>query len=77
MRRVLAITAVTLLVAALFAGTALAATKTIGVTLLTREHQFYRDLEAGMREAARQLGFELIIVSGEFDLARQAAQIED
>ncbi len=51
--------------------------KRIGVTLLTREHAFYRDLEAGMREAAERNGFELIVASGDFDLAKQQSQIEN
>lgn len=55
----------------------LAATKTIGVTLLTREHQFYRDLEAGLVNEAKKFGYKLIIVAGEFDAAKQAAQIDD
>ncbi|HHY31477.1 MAG TPA: substrate-binding domain-containing protein [Firmicutes bacterium] len=56
---------------------AFAATKLIGVTLLTREHQFYRDLEAGLRSEAAKYGFELQVVAGEFDFGKQAAQIDD
>lgn len=51
--------------------------KVIGVTLLTREHQFYRDLEAGLRSEAAKYGYELIVVAGEFDSGKQAAQLED
>lgn len=51
--------------------------KKIGVTLLTREHQFYKDLEAGLKEAAEKNGFELIVQSGDMDLARQQSQIEN
>jgi ribose transport system substrate-binding protein len=51
--------------------------KRIGVTLLTREHQFYRDLEAGLRDAAQKQGYELIITSGDFDLAKQQSQIDN
>lgn len=51
--------------------------KRIGVTLLTREHDFYRELEAGLRENAKQQGYELIIQSGDFDLAKQQSQIEN
>lgn len=54
-----------------------AGTKKIGVTLLTREHQFYKDLEAGLREEAAKRGFELIIQSGDMDLARQQSQVEN
>ncbi|MEW6228653.1 MAG: substrate-binding domain-containing protein [Bacillota bacterium] len=56
---------------------AFGATKLIGVTLLTREHQFYRDLEAGLRSEAAKYGFELQVVAGEFDFGRQAGQIDD
>jgi ribose transport system substrate-binding protein len=49
----------------------------IGVTLLTRGHAFYRDLEEGLTEAATKHHFKLNIVAAEWDLARQMAQIED
>ncbi len=58
-------------------GPATAGKKRIGVTLLTREHQFYRDLEEGLQTAAKERGYELIIQSGDFDLARQQSQIEN
>ena len=51
--------------------------KRIGVTLLTREHEFYRELEAGLKEAADKNGYQLIITSGDFDLAKQQSQIEN
>jgi ribose transport system substrate-binding protein len=54
-----------------------AAGKRIGVTLLTREHEFYRELEAGLRDAAQKAGYELIVTSGDFDLAKQQSQIEN
>jgi ribose transport system substrate-binding protein len=51
--------------------------KVIGITLLTRGHIFYKDLEeAFINEAARH-DFELIMTSGEFDLGRQIDQIEN
>jgi ribose transport system substrate-binding protein len=49
----------------------------IGVSLLTRTHPFYQDLEAGLQAAAAELGYELIIQAGEFDVARQKDQIEN
>lgn len=58
-------------------GGASASSKRVGVTLLTREHEFYRELEAGLREAAQRAGYELIITSGDFDLAKQQSQIEN
>jgi len=51
--------------------------KTIGVTLLTRGHLFYRDLEQGMQEEAAKAGFKLVVTAAEFDLGKQASQIED
>lgn len=51
--------------------------KRIGVTLLTREHEFYRELEAGLKDAASKQGYQLIITSGDFDLAKQQSQIEN
>jgi ribose transport system substrate-binding protein len=51
--------------------------KRIGVTLLTREHEFYRELEAGLKDAAGKQGYQLIITSGDFDLAKQQSQIEN
>ena len=51
--------------------------KRIGVTLLTREHEFYRQLEAGLKDAAAQHGYQLTVTSGDFDLAKQQSQIEN
>lgn len=51
--------------------------KRIGVTLLTKEHEFYRQLEAGLKDAAQQRGYDLIVTSGDFDLAKQQSQIEN
>jgi ribose transport system substrate-binding protein len=50
---------------------------TVGVSLLTRTHPFYQDLEAGLAEAAKEAGFELLITAGEFDVAKQKDQIHD
>jgi len=50
---------------------------TIGVTLLTRTHPFYQDLEAGLQEAAAAAGYTLLVNAGEFDVARQKDQIND
>jgi ribose transport system substrate-binding protein len=49
----------------------------IGVSLLTRTHPFYQDLEAGLREEAASRGYELLIQTGEFDVAKQKDQIEN
>lgn len=53
------------------------ATKVIGVTLLTRAHVFFKDLEEGLQTEAAKHGYELIVTAGEFDLGKQSAQIED
>lgn len=50
---------------------------TIGVSLLTRTHPFYQDLEEGLLAAAESAGFKLLITAGEFDVARQKDQIHD
>jgi ribose transport system substrate-binding protein len=54
-----------------------AAKKKIGVTLLTREDDFYRELEAGLKETAAANGFELIVQSGDKDLSKQQSQIDN
>ena len=53
------------------------AKKKIGVTLLTREDDFYRELEAGLKEAAAAANFELIVQSGDKDLSKQQSQIDN
>ncbi len=52
-------------------------TKLIGVSLLTRAHVFYKDLEEGLRTEAAKNNYQLIITAGDFDLGKQSAQIED
>lgn len=49
----------------------------VGVSLLTRTHPFYQELEAGLEAAAAEHGYELLISAGEFDVARQKDQIMD
>jgi ribose transport system substrate-binding protein len=51
--------------------------KRIGVTLLTTEHEFYRQLETGLRDAAKRHGYTLLVTSGDFDLAKQQAEIDN
>ncbi len=58
-------------------GQAPAAKVIIGVSLLTRTHPFYQDLEAGLQEAAAQHGYELVVQAGEFDVAKQKDQVEN
>ena len=49
----------------------------IGVTLLTRTHPFYQDLEAGMLAEAKKYNYKLLINSGEFDVSKQKDQFAD
>jgi ribose transport system substrate-binding protein len=53
------------------------AEKTIGVSLLTRAHVFYRDLEEGLRAGAAEHDYELFITAAEWDAGRQISQLED
>jgi ribose transport system substrate-binding protein len=54
-----------------------AGSKIIGVSLLTRGHIFYRDLEDGLKTEAAKKGYQLIITSADFDLGKQISQVED
>jgi len=49
----------------------------IGVSLLTRTHPFYQDLEAGLQQAANERGYQLLVQAGEFDVAKQKDQLEN
>jgi len=51
--------------------------KTIGVTLLTQQDDFYRQLKDGLQKAADAHGYKLIVTSGDFDLAKQQSQIDN
>ncbi len=53
------------------------ATKRIGVTLFTRAHKFYQDMEKTWLEEAPKYGYELLIQSAEFDAATQTSQVEN
>lgn len=53
------------------------AKKKIGVSLLARTDVFYRDMEEAMKAAADANGFELIVQSGDKDLAKQQSQIDN
>jgi ribose transport system substrate-binding protein len=49
----------------------------VGITLLNKQDVFYQDLEAGMREAAEEVGIDLLVQSAEKDLSAQTAQVEN
>jgi len=51
--------------------------KVIGVTLMTQTNDFFKDLEAGLREEADRRGYRLIVQSAQNDPAAQARQLED
>ncbi|MGB0716725.1 MAG: substrate-binding domain-containing protein [Phycisphaerae bacterium] len=52
-------------------------TMRVGVTLLNVQDQFYQDMRDGMKDAASDLGIDLLITSAEKDSARQANQIDE
>jgi ribose transport system substrate-binding protein len=58
-------------------GEATSGARRIGVTLLTKEQEFYRQLEGGLRREAVAKGFRLLVTSGDFDLARQQSEIDN
>jgi ribose transport system substrate-binding protein len=49
----------------------------IGVSLLTLTNPFFRDLGEAMKEEGAKHGFEVNVISGEFDAARQRHQVAD
>jgi ribose transport system substrate-binding protein len=51
--------------------------KVIGVSLLTRQHQFFTYLEDGLRTESEKKGYELQVKAGEYDMEKQAAQIAE
>jgi ribose transport system substrate-binding protein len=51
--------------------------KVIGISLLTRGHIFYKDLEEAFIKEAEKNNYRLIINSGEFDPGKQIDQIEN
>jgi|WetSurMetagenome_2_1015567.scaffolds.fasta_scaffold17576_2 ribose transport system substrate-binding protein len=51
--------------------------KVIGVTLLTKQHLFYQDLEKGLLSEAQKNGYTVLVLAAEFDPAKQANQVED
>ncbi len=51
--------------------------KTIGVALRTRTHDFYRELEDGLRGACEARGYAMVLQSADDAPTTQAKQIED
>jgi ribose transport system substrate-binding protein len=50
---------------------------TIALTVLTLTNPFFKQIGDSMREEARQYGYDVLVVSGEFDVARQQNQVKD
>ncbi|MEZ4700273.1 MAG: substrate-binding domain-containing protein [Rhodothermales bacterium] len=49
----------------------------VGVTVLTMTHPFFLDLVDALQQEADANGIEVMLVSGEFDIAKQQNQIAD
>jgi len=49
----------------------------VGVSLLTKGHPFYQQLESAMREQAKKQKITMRVQSAEMDLSTQTAQVED
>jgi len=50
---------------------------TVGFSMLTRTHTFYKIMEEGLVDEAEKLGVELIAVDSETDIAKQLDQVQD
>jgi ribose transport system substrate-binding protein len=59
------------------AGTLAAPRGTIGLSLLTLTNPFFNEIADTMRAEARRAGYDLLAVSGEFDVAKQQNQVKD
>jgi ribose transport system substrate-binding protein len=57
--------------------TALPARPVIGLSVLTLTNPFFQDIADNLREEAAKHGYDVVIVSGEFDVARQQNQVKD
>jgi ribose transport system substrate-binding protein len=51
--------------------------KAIGLSVLTLTNPFFKVIADTMTEEARQHGYDVIVTSGEFDVARQQNQVKD
>ncbi|CAA9545374.1 MAG: ABC transporter, substrate-binding protein (cluster 2, ribose/xylose/arabinose/galactose) [uncultured Thermomicrobiales bacterium] len=50
---------------------------TVGVSLLTLTNPFFKEIEIAMHAEAAKHGIEVLVTSGEFDVARQRNQVND
>ena len=51
--------------------------RTIGLSVLTMTNPFFKEIGDNLTEEAAKHGYEVIVVSGEFDPARQDRQVKD
>lgn len=51
--------------------------RTIGLSVLTTTNTFFNVIADNMKEEAAQHGYQVVVVSGEFDVARQQNQVKD
>src|SRR5262245_48302485 len=49
----------------------------IGLSVLTLTNPFFQEMAETLREEAAKHGYEVVVVSGEFDAARQQNQVKD
>jgi len=49
----------------------------LGVSLPNRQHDFYKDLEEGLKAEAEKEGFDLIVRDADFRMAKQVSDVED
>jgi ribose transport system substrate-binding protein len=53
------------------------ARRTIGLSVLTLTNPFFKEIADTMAEEADRHGYDVLVVSGEFDVARQDRQVKD
>ena len=51
--------------------------KTIGISVLTMTNPFFKVIADNVTAEAKKNGYETIVVSGEFDVAKQQNQVKD
>ena len=51
--------------------------RTIGLSVLTLTNPFFKEIADAMQAEAAQHGYAVVVVSGEFDVARQDKQVKD
>jgi ribose transport system substrate-binding protein len=51
--------------------------RTIGLSVLTLTNPFFKEIADTMTEEAARHGYDVVVVSGEFDVARQDKQVKD